>query len=143
DSDDHLGPGDTPCFRGFPGEEREDHRDFCAAVTPDEGDFTRLEQWVHRHRDGTDPQYRVIDDREIGHVRHDHRDPITGSDTPMTKSRRESGNGRIQAGIAQNGFALFYSWEAGVAGCSLLHPSREIGCDWTRRRCHNSTLVCS
>ena len=109
-SDDRLGPRQTRRLCGFLGKEREDHCDLGAAVVPDVGDLARLEQRIHRDGDRPDPQDRVVDNREVDDVRHDHRDPITGLHTAITEDGREPRYGCVEAAVAQCGLTLLDRW---------------------------------
>ena len=109
-SDDHLGTRHAGRFGSLLGEEREDHRNLYPGILPGERDLTGLEQWVHRHRDGSDSQDRVVDDREVDDVRHDHRYPITRFETTLAQGGREPRHGSVQSRIAEDRLALLDRW---------------------------------
>ena len=51
-----------------------------AGVAQHVRDLVRLEEQVHRHDDRAERQGGVVDAGEVGHVRHEHRDPVAAAD---------------------------------------------------------------
>ena len=124
--DDHVGAGHARRLGRFVGEHREDHRDPGAGVVPGVGDLTGLEQRIHRHHDRAEPQDRVVDDREVGDVRHQHRHPVTGGDAVAGEQGRQSGGRAVERAVAEDRLALLDRRQARVARGPFGYPGRDV-----------------
>ena len=103
------------------------------AVLPGEGDLAGLQQRVHRHHDRPEPQDRVVDDREVADVGHDHGHPVPGGDAALGQDGREAGRGPVQRGVGEDLLALLDGRQARIARRPVADPVGNVG-----RRCHGS-----
>jgi len=139
---DHVSASRACRFAGLFGEERKDDSHLGGTVAPHEGDLAGLEQRVHRYGDGSDAQDRVVDDREEGHVRHDHGHPIAGGDTAIAQRRCESGGGHFQFGVAEHRVAWLDRRQLRGTGRTITYPGGDVDGGGLRHRRHATTLVC-